>query len=396
MTIFQAFMSLTIGGLKSGIAATGGNDVFIVDSMKCHIFTGPGTFTITSCPPSARFFFSIVAGGGAGRNGGPQPPAWPNRRLVPTAPVGGGGGGGGIRSGYIYISPGSYPITIGAGGAPFPGTWPPPAQVPMYFGWGGNTTFDLPTPITGTGGLLQSTGGGGWGPGQNKGCGYGIDNDREGGSGTTRTDWPAPVGNDPPTTYPDRFTGPLGPYAGGSQGYPGGSMSSLLPGMSMGRLLGTGGGGAGAAALEFSSSPGQITGQGGNGRLCRIHLPTQYGASGEYTTAPPLYSPPTNPGPPAVYPLGPTPPSYNVQNRYFAGGGAGGWRSPDPTYGGPHDYLPAPPVGGGGGSEGPGPMPPSSRSGQVNTGGGGAGCSYGQFISGAGGPGIVIVAYSIN
>jgi hypothetical protein len=88
------------------IVATGGT-VTECGDFKTHIFTGPGTFSVTSggsaCGSNTVEYFVLAGGGGAtGASGS------------------GGGGGGGYRTNYpgsAPISAGAFPITVGGGGS---------------------------------------------------------------------------------------------------------------------------------------------------------------------------------------------------------------------------------------------------------------------------------------
>jgi len=91
------------------VAATGGT-VLTCGNYKTHVFTGPGTFTV-SCAGNPlggnSVEYIIIAGGGGGGSSG-----------------GGGGGAGGFRQNYpspttagLPVTATAYPITIGSGGA---------------------------------------------------------------------------------------------------------------------------------------------------------------------------------------------------------------------------------------------------------------------------------------
>jgi len=90
-----------------GIAATGGNDVFYENGYTYHVFTGPGSLVVSQSPASGAWVdYVVVAGGGGGGAG------------AVGAANGGGGGAGGFRTGEaLQITGGTYPITIGGGGA---------------------------------------------------------------------------------------------------------------------------------------------------------------------------------------------------------------------------------------------------------------------------------------
>ena len=86
------------------VTATGGNTINTVGNYKVHIFTGPGTFTV-SCAGNSTGSNTVTATVvGAGAGGG-------NRH-------GGGGGAGGITVGQsIPVTATGFPITVGSGGA---------------------------------------------------------------------------------------------------------------------------------------------------------------------------------------------------------------------------------------------------------------------------------------
>ena len=102
------------GGTPAGITATGGVISDYSDSgsnYRAHIFTSSGTFSVSAATGTGLIEYLVVAGGGAGGN------RW-----------GGGGGAGGLRtnlSGHplagsafpVSTTPGSYTVTVGAGGA---------------------------------------------------------------------------------------------------------------------------------------------------------------------------------------------------------------------------------------------------------------------------------------
>lgn len=83
-------------------SATGGNTVSTPgDGYKYHIFTSPGTFTITLGTRDLEIVAYGAGGGGGGKDGGNP---------------GGGGGGGGCAYATISLPPGSYTVAIGGGG----------------------------------------------------------------------------------------------------------------------------------------------------------------------------------------------------------------------------------------------------------------------------------------
>lgn len=82
----------------SGVAASGGNDIYDFGPFRVHVFTGSGTFTVTT-PGSIDVL--LVAGGGGGASHVP----------------GGGGAGGLIYRPGLDVTVQGYPIVIGNGGA---------------------------------------------------------------------------------------------------------------------------------------------------------------------------------------------------------------------------------------------------------------------------------------
>ncbi len=143
------------------ITATGGT-ITTSGNCKIHTFTGPGTFTVTNlaiAPANNALAYMVVAGGGSGGDGG-------------TGEAGGGGGAGGFREGRnnpitpytasplaaacsaLTATLTSFPITVGAGGAPgLGGGNPAPSPVGNN---GSNSTFST---ITSNGGGFGSGGG---------------------------------------------------------------------------------------------------------------------------------------------------------------------------------------------------------------------------------------------
>jgi len=182
----------------SAFSATGGNTVTTITGYKVHIFTSPGNFIASG--GSSPVEYLVVAGGGSG--GGEY---------------GGGGGAGGLRtnlSGHplagasMTITPGTYPVTVGAGGV--------------------HVSPSATRGVTGSDSVfngITSYGGGGGGAPQGAG--------RDGGSGGGGGAQDAPssnkgTGNTPPLSPPQGNPGGTGAYQNGPRS-------------------GGGGGGAGAA-----------------------------------------------------------------------------------------------------------------------------------------------------
>ena len=348
------------GGGATGLSQTGlgafsasGGDVITSpypdggSTYKAHVFTSSGSFVVTGEPNSVQY---LVVGGGGGAG----------------SFYSGGGGGGGFRSSLpgiapggpgtsvetaLTLGPGTYTVTVGAGGGG--GAWSPPAGAKGTSG--GNSVFAT----------ITSQGGGGSGtnsptappaPGYNGGSGGGAasipGSSTEGSAGyerqTTGTGSPTPVQG-----FPGGEGGP----------WPGGGYSS------------TGGGGAGGAGgAADGTNPGG--GPGGAGKAIPVTM------------------------------FGPTTPSYGAPGpsagRWFAGGGGGssynfpgaaaqdGSGGSSPGGGGPY-------AGGGDGGRAPATPTRQSEAGLDNTGGGAGGTAplAPWKTPKAGGPGIVIVRYTV-
>jgi hypothetical protein len=207
-------------------AASGGVESTCGD-FKTHIFTGPGSFSVTGVAPAPSgnpnaLEYLVVAGGGGGN--GSRDGTSPNFE-------GGGGGAGGMRFNYpgscFTGSAGIFSIAVGAGGSNSPGGQS-----------GSPSTFST---ITSAGG-----GGGSGSPSRNGGSGGGS-------SSSPASGGTAGLGNTPPVSP--------------SQGNPGG-----VPPARYG-----GGGGGGAAAAGCSTT-------GGNGSPVAIAfigaVSSCYGTSG--------------------------------------------------------------------------------------------------------------------
>lgn len=294
-----------------------------------HIFTSPGTFTVTD--PSLQWIDYLAVGGGGG--GGAFGPG-----------NGGGGGGAGgfvtsvqtstttptsIPQAYPWnpgssvqvgkqmpVSAGSYPIGIGTGGSKGSGS---------QGSDGGNTTIGSP----GASQIIAYGGGGGGG-------GSSVSPGRAGASGGGGTVSPiGPAASPGGTATPPPFI----------QGNPGGTSPYPGPG-------GAAGGGGGAGSNGFSSTPtgSPNAGAGGVGWYS-VLSPSSYGT----------------PGPVTGY-------------RYFSGGGGGG--------GAP--ITPGAVGGSGGGGTGVSPAQPGTTN---TGGGGGGQPSGSPFPSGDGAPGIIIIQY---
>ena len=336
-------LAISNQGGYDGITASGG---VISDYesggnyYRAHVFTGSGALVVTelgSYGGSAEYL--VVAGGGSGGYEG-------------------GGGAGGVRTNLaghplstnnpaLTLTAGeTYPITVGAGGARQIGG---PVGTPQS---GSNSA--ILTPSTS---IVTATGGGG------AGSYPGIDG-RFGGSGGGSSTTPSTAGFGLNPSTP----GPLGGPYPHTEGNPGGAYTGTP-------YAGSGGGGAGGPGHGPGDSPG---GFGGEGVKVLIAGPDAYEGIG--------YMGPVGNG------------------QWYAGGGGGG-QSLTPNEGGGGGMGPwaSPYAGGGHGikaggtSTGVAPFPANASSGRANSGGGGGGIWNGNTaVTGAGGPGIVIIRYQIN
>jgi hypothetical protein len=314
-------------------AATGGT-VVICGNYKTHIFTGPGTFCVSSLGngptnpnggPDTVDYFVVAGGAGANGAGGFRLSNCATRSGLPaptmsplSTPTG------------ITVTAQGYPISVGGGGSPVPAG-----------GTKGSNSSGLG---------IASAGGGLW----VNVCFPGSQNGGSGGGGGAYVSWGPQIrsagsGNSPPVSP--------------SQGNPGANVSALA-GTGGADIVAGGGGGAGAAGtgpISVSTGPGALS-------------PNANGGIGSYVSN---------------SFLGPTAPSYGTSGpvgstRYFAGGGAG------------FSQVGASFVEGGVGGAGGGgnACTSSGTSGATNTGGGGA-VDYATNGTG-GGSGIVIIRYKFQ
>jgi hypothetical protein len=324
------------------VSASGGT-VLTCGNFKTHVFTGPGTFTVCNAGNTAgsnTLDYVVVAGGGGSGSYN-----------------GGGGGAGGFRLSNsvgcvpaptmsplvaptgLTATPGSFPITVGAGGA----AGGPPGSPPYPGESGVNSTFSTITSAGGGGSGHSST------SGQNGGAGGGA-----GGEGPGSNN--GGTGNTPPTTP--------------AQGEPGGDGGTGPSGRASG-----GGGGAAAQGEDVRSGDPADGGDGGIGSFV---------ADAFFGPTAPSYG---TPGPTGL-------------TRYFAGGGGGGVESAPSIPGGLGSNGTG--GAGGGGQAGPGTTTRGNgTAGTTNTGGGAGGASRydcnGSYGTGAtGGSGIVIIRYKFQ
>ena len=246
------------------IAATGGTVSTVCTNFKVHVFTGPGTFCVSSAGNAAgsnTVDYLLVAGGGGGGSGcGPG-----NRRGAGGAGAGGWRASDGTTSGCYSAAPSplvptltlntpsvpvsvqGFPITVGGGG---------PGGGPGRGTKGSNSIFST---ITSTGG-----GSGAMGPYPQPDASH--TGDPGGSGGALGSTGPSPktggTGNDPPTSPP--------------QGNPGGGTRS-----SGDYLAGGGGGGIGGCGTT-SQGACSVGGSGGAGAANSITgSPVTYAAGGQ-------------------------------------------------------------------------------------------------------------------
>ena len=256
--------TLDVSGIPPFVAATGGT-ILTCGDFKTHVFTGPGTFTVTNAgiPTGSNSVEYVVVAAGGGGGGF----------------AGGGGGAGGFRQNFpspttagLPVSVQGYPITVGSGGAGS-GTGPDIGTQQIGQTSGNPSVFST---ITSTGGGFGATNGSpSAGPdGGGKG---GVPGGSGGGASRLTNNFGN--GNTPPTSP--------------SQGNNGGQGTNSSP------YNGGGGGGAGAVGGNATSP---TAGAGGDGSPIAT---TFFGPTS------PSYGTP-----------GPAP------GRYFAGGGGGGINGP--------------------------------------------------------------------
>lgn len=298
------------------IVASGGVTT-TVGEYRVHRFNSSSSFTISSLRSTSIEVEYLIAGGGGG--GG--------------ADMGGGGGGGGVLMGNTILTPGTYTITVGAGGNGAPAATGGHPTTPGSNG--GNSTFNGLTAF-----------GGGWGGVAYNTLGLGIHFGNSGGSGGGSSG------------YNNDFVAP-GTYGSGAgvsgQGFRGGFQGNAY--------YSGGGGGAGGSGADGNNRP-----DGGIGKLTGIlGKPFYFGGGGGGA-------------------------SYSLSTGGFGGLGGGGGGAIGTTPGGTGGLEWGQP--GGGGACCSHANTPGGNGG-VNTGGGGGGGSHFNFNNkgGNGGSGIVIIRY---
>ena len=246
------------GSTGPGVFSASGGAKIETGGYVYHLFydglSGSDNFEVAS--GSATITYVCVAGGGGGGCG--------KTILAPNHYSGGGGGAGGYRTGTASVTAGTFPVTVGTGGAGVSG---PPSD--GFGDRGGNTTFGLSSPVVATGGgggenrTARSNGGA---------TNTTAANHMPGGSGGGNGERPN-YNRGLTVASPDNIS----PTAQGNNGGFAGADGQACGG----------GGGAGAAGGDGASpgSPGQGNGgAGGNGS------PTVFPGPGLYPQLPSPYS----------------------------------------------------------------------------------------------------------
>ena len=241
------------------VTATGGNTVTDAGGYRIHIFTGNGTFTVTN---GGNVEYLVVAGGGAGGNG------------TTSGYESGGGGAGGFVTGVLGILPGSYPVTVGNGGA---------ARTSGSSGEnGGNSVFSSITAIGGGGGATAPNAGNSGGSG-----GGGSHNQTAGGAGTAGQGFAGATPGQVSRGGGGGGASGVGGLGGGGAGltssisgaavvYAGGGGGSMYANIAGG----AGGGGAGVASGYANGTAGTANTGGGGGGANQAGTNTGGGAGG--------------------------------------------------------------------------------------------------------------------
>ena len=289
------------------VAATGGT-VITCGNFKTHVFTGPGTFTVSCAGNTAgsnTVDYFVVAGGGAA-----------------TGDRGGGGGAGGFRVSNsvgcipaptmsplanptgLSVSAQGYPITVAAGGTA--------ASPPI--GAGGNGSSSTFSTIT-------STGGGG----------SAVSGSNTGGSGSGGYCGAGGAGNTPPVSPPQGNPGGLG--AGAPKHGAGGGGGAGATG-SDGTTGGTGGaGGVGSFVAVAFINPGCAPTYGTPGPVSSTRYFAGGGGGSAYGDPGPI-----NPGPGGAggggASSGCSPKTGTPGTTNTGGGGGGGTQKSGPGTGG--------------------------------------------------------------
>jgi hypothetical protein len=227
--------------------ATGGNQVFIDNGYKVHIFLSSNNFSISRAGVAnfANINYLAIGGGGSGAG---------------MYQTGGGGAGGALLSNVLFNSAGTYTITVGSGAAG--------GQQFVEGTNGGNTIISGPGLST-----ITAFGGGG-------SAAFGVTtasySGGSGGGSPTGSTAPGIGAGTPGQGFPGGPSAPIGPGAGragagggaGGAGQPGATqanqggigITSSITGTSRGYA---GGGGGGAYGSPVTAGGDAYTGYGG-------------------------------------------------------------------------------------------------------------------------------------
>ena len=236
------------GNLGSAFISATGGTITTCGNFKIHTFTSPGTFSVTSGAGSKAIAnYLVVAGGGGGGSSAPSNGA-------------GGGGGGGFReaktscngcytasplvtSTGLQFTPGSFPITVGAGGSGGPcntkGTDGSNSVVSSITSAGGGAGGGNASRAGNNGG----SGGGGSGGGFNQ---------------------PGGSGNTPPVSPPQGSNGGPSVVSGPTDKGGGGGGGATAVGSTGTSPIGGGGRGGAGATTNIDASPKAYSGGGGS------------------------------------------------------------------------------------------------------------------------------------
>lgn len=97
--ILQSAAAATVDSDALRIISASGGNISYLGVYAIHTFSSSGDFIVNY--GEANIDFLVVGGGGGGG----------------YSPYGGGGGAGGVKESYGFITPGTYTVTVGAGGA---------------------------------------------------------------------------------------------------------------------------------------------------------------------------------------------------------------------------------------------------------------------------------------
>jgi hypothetical protein len=118
LNYLEEFRSGVWQALSNVFSATGGTETTIniggVD-YKVHTFTSSGSFTVLS--GTANVEYLVIAGGGGGGN---QHNGGGGAGGYRSSVIGESSGGGAAAEARVFVTSGSYPVTVGAGGAGTP------------------------------------------------------------------------------------------------------------------------------------------------------------------------------------------------------------------------------------------------------------------------------------